>query len=261
MAGDWLKFEKVTLDKPEVFEMAGILGIDPDAVVGKLLRVWNWFDDHSETGHAPVTLESFLDRAAGVSGFVEAMIRVGWMKKVEESLILPNFDRHNGKPAKTRALAANRKRNQRANGHAERHAPSVTESATEARPEKRREEIIPPLFPPQGETIDHGRHLPNGWKKLSRADQKLERVLSNSPTMIAINSFFGRKPDTLWTVADALKLWKIRPSPEDVELLARYYREPLDKDEDIRRRELSTLLNNWFGELDKARSHYANTAA
>ena len=54
MAGDWLKFEKVTMDKPEVFEMAGILGIDPDAVVGKLLRVWSWFDDW-KTSHRTAT--------------------------------------------------------------------------------------------------------------------------------------------------------------------------------------------------------------
>lgn len=39
MAGDWLKFEKATLDKPEVFAIAAFTGLDPDAVLGKLLPV------------------------------------------------------------------------------------------------------------------------------------------------------------------------------------------------------------------------------
>jgi hypothetical protein len=39
MAGNWIKFDTSTSDKPEVWAIAESLGIDPDAVVGKLLRV------------------------------------------------------------------------------------------------------------------------------------------------------------------------------------------------------------------------------
>ena len=39
MAGDWLKVEVATPDKPEIWLIAEELQIDPDAVVGKLLRV------------------------------------------------------------------------------------------------------------------------------------------------------------------------------------------------------------------------------
>ena len=39
MAGDWIKFELTTMDKPEVCQIADVAGIDPDAVVGKLMRV------------------------------------------------------------------------------------------------------------------------------------------------------------------------------------------------------------------------------
>jgi hypothetical protein len=42
MAGDWIKFELTTLDKPEVCQIADLADIDPDAVVGKLMRVWGW---------------------------------------------------------------------------------------------------------------------------------------------------------------------------------------------------------------------------
>lgn len=103
--------------------MAGILEIDADAVIGKLLRVWNWFDDQSRDGHAHVTVMSLLDRYTGVTGFVNAMVKVGWMHIEGESLSLPNFDRHNGEPAKVRALARTRKQRERV-----RHGESVTKS-------------------------------------------------------------------------------------------------------------------------------------
>lgn len=40
VAGDWIKVEHATPDKPEVVLMSSILKIDQDAVTGKLLRVW-----------------------------------------------------------------------------------------------------------------------------------------------------------------------------------------------------------------------------
>lgn len=48
MAGDWIKFELTTLDKPEVCQIADAADIDPDAAVGKLMRVWGWFDQQTE---------------------------------------------------------------------------------------------------------------------------------------------------------------------------------------------------------------------
>jgi hypothetical protein len=108
MAGDWLKFEKTTMDKPEVYEMAGILGIDPDAVVGKLLRVWAWFDEQSRDGNAPVTVAALLNRITGVPEFVQAMKSVGWLIESNGRLIIPEYDRHNGNNAKSRALTKKR---------------------------------------------------------------------------------------------------------------------------------------------------------
>ncbi len=42
MAGDWMKVEKVTPDKPEIEAMASKLELDPDAVFGKCFRIWRW---------------------------------------------------------------------------------------------------------------------------------------------------------------------------------------------------------------------------
>lgn len=136
MAQQWIKFATNTSDKPEVWAMAQALGIDPDAVVGKLLRVWAWFDAHSETGNAPSVTRSLLDRVAGVAGFTNAMIAVFWMTDDGTRLELPNFDRHNGQTAKRRALTANRVEKSREDCN----AASVTKSVTRALPDKRREE-------------------------------------------------------------------------------------------------------------------------
>lgn len=108
MAGDWIKFEIGTSDKPEVWAIAQQLNIDPDAVVGKLLRVWSWFDQHTESGNAPSVTKMLLDRVVGVSGFCNAVISADWMIEEGGEILLTNFDRHNGKTAKTRAVTAKR---------------------------------------------------------------------------------------------------------------------------------------------------------
>lgn len=35
MASNWIKLEVITPDKPEIFRLAEILNIDPDAALGK----------------------------------------------------------------------------------------------------------------------------------------------------------------------------------------------------------------------------------
>lgn len=52
MAGDWIKFETTTPDKPEVDRIATVLDVDPDAVVGKLIRFWIWADQQALDGNA-----------------------------------------------------------------------------------------------------------------------------------------------------------------------------------------------------------------
>ena len=112
MAGDWFKLEHATVDKPEIFQIAEALNIDPETVLTKIVRVWIWFDLHSIDGTAPVTLSALLNRAAGVTGFTKAMEDVGWLEKIKikgkDFLFLPNFERHVGESAEKRALTARR---------------------------------------------------------------------------------------------------------------------------------------------------------
>lgn len=108
MAGDWMKIELELPDKPEVHSMAGILNLDPLLIVGALIKVWGWFDKHTVDGNAFGVTYSLPDRITGVNGFGEAMFFVGWLQQNEKTLTMPNFDRHNSKSAKTRALTAKR---------------------------------------------------------------------------------------------------------------------------------------------------------
>ena len=138
MAGDWIKVQKDTPDKPEVLAIASRMNLDPDAVVGKLVRIWSWFDTHTVDGNALSVTYALLDRLAGVTGFAEQMAFVGWLNQDGHVLSLPNFEYHNGETAKKRALGKNRQDKHRSNDIS--NANSNALSVTKALPEKRREE-------------------------------------------------------------------------------------------------------------------------
>jgi len=143
MAGDWIKFESATPDKPEVWAIAAALSIDPDAVVGKLLRVWGWFDQQTENGNAPSVSKMLLDRLVGVSGFCKSVIDAGWMSDDSEKISLPHFDRHNGKTAKNRATTAKRVASFKANNvKSNALGNALVTPIPLPKEEKRREDII-----------------------------------------------------------------------------------------------------------------------
>ena len=134
--GEWLKIEKSTPDKPELFMIAQETNLHIDAVLGKLFRIWAWFDTHTEDCQTPAETRPLLDKIVDHFGFCDAMTKVGWMEQKSGRLILPNFDRHNGKTAKERALTASR-----VVRHRERNATTVTKSLLEKkRKEKKRKE-------------------------------------------------------------------------------------------------------------------------
>ena len=152
MAGDWIKIKTDLATDPAVIGIASRLGLEEDLVVGKLCRLWAWANTHTENGHAGSVTPDWLDKFLGVTAFAEALSDVGWLEVVDDGLEIPRFDRHNGKSAKTRATARERKRrerevsrNRRDNGH----APGVTETGhVFDREEKRRELNHPPPNPP-----------------------------------------------------------------------------------------------------------------
>lgn len=94
--------------------------------------------------------------------------------------------------------------------------------------------------------------LPSGWKSWSVRKQKATRVQANTETMILVGGWFKRRETTLWSVYEAATLENIKPSEDELDLMGRYYT-ARDKGDLYRRHDLETLLNNWNGELDRAR--------
>jgi len=115
MAGDWIKMEATTPDKPEVLAIAARMGwSDPDYAVGKLFRVWRWFDQQTIDGNAKDVTPALLDCLIGTQGFAEAMASVGWLTIRSDGIQLPGFDKHCGNTAKNRAETAKRVASHRA---------------------------------------------------------------------------------------------------------------------------------------------------
>lgn len=135
MAGDWIKLEHTTPDKPEIDAIARILNISHEEAFARCVRVWIWADQHIENCNATNVTLSCIDRASGVTGFAEAMREVGWLRIKNDLITIANFDRHNGETAKRRSLTARRVSDSRKR---KRNATNVTQ----ALPEKRREESI-----------------------------------------------------------------------------------------------------------------------
>lgn len=146
MAGEWLKMETSTPDKPEVLAITVEMGWDdPDLTVGKLFKLWRWFDQHTTDGNAARVTLALLDRIVGAPGFAKAVASVGWLRVSDVGVELPNFERHNGATAKSRAQTAKRVANHKSNavGNADANASGNAGSVSGALPreEKRREEI------------------------------------------------------------------------------------------------------------------------
>jgi len=142
MAGEWLKIEISTPDKPEVLRMSRILNIDRDAVFGKLLRLWAWFDKNSVDGVVDGVVDADIDNICKQDGFAAACQSVGWLliDKGSERISIPNFDRHNGESAKKRALKNERQARWRKNKDDDASTNVDTHASTDAstREEKRR---------------------------------------------------------------------------------------------------------------------------
>ncbi len=148
MAGEWLKMECDTPEKPEVMALTAALGwTDTDLTVGKLFKLWRWFDKHTVDGNAVGVTTALLDVQIGVTGFCDKLIAVGWLEVHEGGLRLPKFDRHNGNTAKSRSLTAKRVANFKSNakGNGAGNAPTVTGALP--REEKRREQEKNPPTP------------------------------------------------------------------------------------------------------------------
>jgi len=162
MAGDWIKMRNDLVDDPSVIGIAAKTGLDEFAVIGRLQCLWAWADEQSRDGHAVGVTCAWLNRKVQCDGFAEAMRDVQWLIVTADGIQIPNFERHNGKTAKTRALSANRQQTRRANVTREVTEESLYSSRSPSRSqrdnivtreEKRREESNTPPNPRKRGTV------------------------------------------------------------------------------------------------------------
>ena len=72
--------------------------------------------------------------------------------------------------------------------------------------------------------------------------------------MVRLGAAHNRRANTLWTVYEAECLAALEPlNEEELTTILAYYTADIPESADYRRRDLATLLNNWTGELDRAR--------
>lgn len=97
-------------DDPAVISMAESLDLAEDEIVGKLHKLWSWADRHATNGFAAAITPRWVDKYVSHSGFSIALQNVKWIEFSDSGVTFPNFDKHNGKSAKTRCDAATRQR-------------------------------------------------------------------------------------------------------------------------------------------------------
>lgn len=118
MAGDWIKMRADLQTHPKVFRISSAMNADKLKTVGALHAVWCLFDVHSIDGELEGYTFGIIDNQIGWEGFGKAMSDVDWVVQNDRGLVLPEFDTHNGQPAKRRAQEADRKRKDRESGKA-----------------------------------------------------------------------------------------------------------------------------------------------
>ena len=204
MAGDWIKIEKSTLKKPEVFRIAEQLGIHHAHAFGLCVEFWSWCDDQLTECNAKGVTEKFVDAIVSHCGFASALLSVGWLQVRSGSLVIPNFDRHLAESAKNRALTAKRvekSRRYKCNG----------DSVTKALPEKRREEKIlnTEERPPNPQRGDGGELLAaqqfvNEWNLTPGT------VHCRTVTDKRVRAFAARIRDPAWVWREALAKFPLK---------------------------------------------------
>lgn len=214
MAGDWIKVEHTLPDKPEVVTMADVLGIDQDAVVGKLLRIWIWADQQTISGNGLRVTKAFLDRISCCNNFASVLQQVGWLSGTDGDVSLTNFDRHNGFTSKARATTYKRVKRSR-NGKTVTKTLPETETESLSKTSKKRFEI--PTFQQVADYcierannvdpqrfIDH--YTSNGWRVGRNPMKDWKAAIRNTWEK---GEFGSHKPSEKSKVAtaDDLKNW------------------------------------------------------
>lgn len=85
------------------------------------------------------------------------------------------------------------------------------------------------------------------------ADQPTDTL---PPDYLRVGALLNRRATTAWSPREIKALQALKIMPDDLELVEKYYSaKDIPAGKDYRRRDLLTLLNNWPGEVDRARAY------
>jgi hypothetical protein len=137
----WIKLRTDLLNDPAVYRLASELKLDRYSIVGRLAAFWGWADQHAVDGAVDGATSQVIDDVVSLPGFADALARVKWLVLQDDSVVIPNHDRHNGANAKERSLKSERQAKWRAKSAPEKPSKPVDGVVDgESSPEERRGE-------------------------------------------------------------------------------------------------------------------------
>ena len=113
MASQWIPWVVGLQQKSEVIRMARACNVTVLEMAARCMVVWVWAQDQTVDGMIKGLSPPDVSATVGIAGMGEAMVTVGWLVDVGDAILFPNWKRFNGRSAKQRLLAAERKRRQR----------------------------------------------------------------------------------------------------------------------------------------------------
>lgn len=122
----WIKIQKSLPKSNKVLRLAEVLRVRRAEALGLALDWFCWLDEQCTDGRTGLT-PNLLNALMGHKRFAEGLVAIGWIEVDSDGEVLVvDFDQHNGKTAKARAMTARRvsacKNQQKGN------APTVTEA-------------------------------------------------------------------------------------------------------------------------------------
>lgn len=111
----WTKIGRSTIHAPKVAAVAKATGLDAAGVVGRLVWLWTYYDEHGQNDVIPMMTFSSIDAHHFVQndGFAQALCDVGWIRESENGVELVNYEDNYGRAAERRNKDAERKRTRR----------------------------------------------------------------------------------------------------------------------------------------------------
>lgn len=104
MAGDWIKVEYTTPEKPEISAIMRNCNCSRGEAFLSWFRLWRHFDQHCIDGVVRNLSASDADEFANLSGISSTLEAEGWLQFIGNDCHIVNWDRHNGRSAKRRSL-------------------------------------------------------------------------------------------------------------------------------------------------------------